>query len=473
MWDAADVSIPTADFGVLVTDQVEQLADANRLHVLGMLEGVFPRRRSEDPILTDDERAEISSLRPDRPRLLNSHDRAAAERDAFYRVVSAARRTLVFSYPEADDQRDNIPAFYLFEVERAARLIEGQTFEKRERSRLLLAPPAEVAACAADRRLREAAEGPRAPLSKIAVYSGAAKAAVRAPEDHGYSPSELRDALLCSFQYAFRRRLQLPVHRRATRWHSLTKLPQVAGLMTKGQPEFAEGALIEALEAELDALYSEVDEWELNLLRAGGRRLIREWLRREFASRRVWPKDAFVTNVSFGDEGLRDRMPGGVRLEGRLPGISRFRNYNVAHLYRSAPSNAKSMSEAERLFVGLHLLALHEPYRESAIEFDSMSGKRELLLLTRSGGTAIGSSQDGLTVVDLSTTDDPVQSRKEFFVEVKSALRKAVEKAQSDGVEPQRGEHCGICGYAELCRRSQMFSEEDSLILLPPPPDDA
>ena len=52
----------------------------------GMLEGVFPRRRSEDPILTDLERAEISLYLETRP-LPDSHREARRERDQFYRLV--------------------------------------------------------------------------------------------------------------------------------------------------------------------------------------------------------------------------------------------------------------------------------------------------------------------------------------------------------------------------------------------------
>jgi hypothetical protein len=459
LWEDADVSVPSSEYGVLVTDQVDCLTDADRLHVLGMLEGVFPRRRSEEPVLTDAERAEISSLRPSEPRLLDSHDRAQAERDAFYRVCAAAKRKLVCSYPQADDQRDNIPAFYLTEIERAAARVT-----RTDLKRLELAPPAPICLTEADQRLREALDGPREYPAELELATEAARAALRPEEGHRFTPHELRDALQCPFQYAARHRIGLSVRRRNNRWQSLRKLPQAAGLIDQPDRKAAEQALIMALDAELDKLYSEVSEWEMQLLRAGGQRLIRDWLRREFRARETWTKNPGTVrqNVSFGQEGLRDTMPGNVPVDGTVAAVSKFQGYTVAHLYGSSARDPKNLTEVEKLYYGLFFLALHEPGREGALEIESMSGKRELVVLTRAGGSVNGHVQDGLSVVDLSTADDPVVSRKVFYEDVKRALRRAVERVNAARIDAMKGDHCDWCDYGELCRRSRAFGEEDS-----------
>lgn len=455
----ADVSIPAEENGVLVTDRVEHLSDASRLHVLGMLEGVFPRRRTEDPILTDEERVAISDLRPEGPRLLSSHDRAAGERDTFYRICASARQNLVFSYPQTDDQRDNIPAFYLSEVARAlgAEHLPTHTIPRRE-----LAPEPGFCLAEADRKLRAAMEGPPAAFAEVELSTLLGRLAIKPDNDHGFRPTELRDALQCPFRYTFQHRLRLSARRGTTRWQALRKLPQEAQLVTQPNRERAETALLTALDAQLDSLYSEVDQWEMQLLRSGGQRLIRDWLRREFAARKVWPKEpgSVSANVHFGDASLKDTMPGQVRLEGTVPATSRFRNYNVAHLYQSNPANAKEMTEDEQLLVGLYMLALYQRGHEVAIEFDDVAGKRELVVLTREGGTAHGEAKDGLSVIDLSTSDDPGASRRAFFEEVKKSLRRAMERIQSVRIDPIKGGHCMWCDYGELCRRSQDFGED-------------
>lgn len=459
LWEDADVSVPSAEFGVLVTDSIDSLTDAERLHVMGMLEGVFPRRRSEEPILTDAERAEISALRPGEPRLLDSHDRAQTERDTFYRVCAAAKKKLVCSYPLTDDQRDNIPAFYLSEVSRAVKEVT-----KIDLKRLELAPIAQACATDADRKLREATDGPREYPPELELSTEASRAVLRPEEDHRFTPHELRDALQCPFQYAIRHRIKVPVRRRQNRWQSLRKLPQAAGLLGQPSMKAAESALIQALDAELDTLYADVSEWEMQLLKAGGQRLIRDWLRREFRARETWAKDpaSVRTNVKFGDPGLRDTMPGNVPVDGQVAAVSKLQNYSVAHLYGSSPRDAKNLTEVEKLYYGLFFLALHDPSREGALEIESMSGKRELLLLSRSGGVVAGHVQDGLSVIDLSTADDPSVSRRVFFEDVKRALKRAVERVKDARIDAMKGDHCDWCDYGELCRRSRAFGEEDS-----------
>ena len=463
IWIDGDVSIPTGDQGVRVSSDPTAFGDIDVLHVLGMLEGVFPRRSSEDPILTDSERHEISAFRDGMPALGDSHSKAHAERDEFYRVCAAGQRELVFSYPLADDQRDNIPAFYLTEVERAVGG-ENQIY-KHDYPRQVLAPELDACLSEADRKLRVAMDGPRELPLALEILTEGARSAIRPVEGAGFRPNVLRDALQCPFQYLVRHVLSVRVKRQSERWGSLRKLPQVAQLMAKKDMVEAERALQVALEAELDRLYSDVPDWEMQLLRAGGERLIRDWLVRETRSREEWKKEegSVKTNVSFGSHGVKDLMPTGVRLEGAIAGISRLEGYNVAHLYGSAVGNPKELTDVEKLYFGLHLLAIHEPGREGAIEVESMTGKRTLMVLGRGGSQPLASSvADGLQVVDLAVSDDLNSSKKSFYSDVKKALASAVQRILEGRVDATKGEHCDWCDYGELCRRSRGFGEDDS-----------
>jgi len=195
--------------------------------------------------------------------------------------------------------------------------------------------------------------------------------------------------------------------------------------------------------------------------------LIRDWILREQRSRQEWSKDegSVKSNVAFGKHGLRDLMPGGVKLEGFVPGVSRLENYNVAHLYDSAPSDPKNLSETENLFFGLHFLALHEPGREGAIEIESMTGKRTLMVLGRDASRPLASSvSDGLHVVDLATSDDIPTSKKTFYAEVRKSLATASQRIQVGSVNTVKGDHCDWCDYGELCRRSRGFGEDESSV---------
>ncbi len=456
LWEAADVSLPTPEVGVPVAAHAASLTGVHTLFVLGMLEGSFPRRASQDPILGDDERRLISHVRPAEPPLPLSADRAAEERDEFYRVCAAATHRLVLSYPQADDTRDNVPAFYL---DAAAQAAGGA--DRTDLPRTLLAPPEEECVAPADVAMRAALQAPRERPAPAVLTDEKARELVATGAGER-TAGELRDALRCPFQYAARHRLNLRPNRREQRWHRLRSLPQAARLAAAPDADSAKKALEEALEAELDALASEVPEWEIPLLRAGGKRLVADWLRREFAARRLWPMDegSLRLNVAFGEEGIRSAMPLGVTLSGVAPAVSRFGATKTMHLYAGSVPLVKDLTEADRLFYGLHLLSLYEPGAAVQLEVESTGGRRTRLRLDR--GSVARRPAEGLDMEWLVDEDDRDLARRVFFEGVKDSLRHALRTVQHGDMRPTPGDPCDTCDYGELCRRSRLFGEDDS-----------
>ena len=84
--------------------------------VPGLAERMFPRKLTEDPILSDAARARLS------PYLARNERRVGAERLALRIAAGAARERAMFFYPRVDlDQgRPRVPSFYALEVLRAA-----------------------------------------------------------------------------------------------------------------------------------------------------------------------------------------------------------------------------------------------------------------------------------------------------------------------------------------------------------------
>jgi len=82
----------------------------------GLAERVFPRKLTQDPILSDSERHRLGGALADNER------RVAAERLALRLVAGAASGRAMFSYPRVDlDQgRPRVPSFYALEILRAA-----------------------------------------------------------------------------------------------------------------------------------------------------------------------------------------------------------------------------------------------------------------------------------------------------------------------------------------------------------------
>jgi len=84
--------------------------------VPGLAERMFPRKLTEDPILSDAARTRLS------PYLARVERRAGAERLALRIAAGAARQRAMFSYPRVDlDQgRPRVPSFYALEILRSA-----------------------------------------------------------------------------------------------------------------------------------------------------------------------------------------------------------------------------------------------------------------------------------------------------------------------------------------------------------------
>lgn len=93
----------------------------------GLVEGLFPRRTFEDPLLLDVTRRTLSAGLPLR------EDRVFAERQLLRVAVAAASKQLIVSFPNMDlaQGRSRVPSLYALEIARAAegRIPKLQTFE--------------------------------------------------------------------------------------------------------------------------------------------------------------------------------------------------------------------------------------------------------------------------------------------------------------------------------------------------------
>jgi hypothetical protein len=444
--------------GIPVVASTYGLGSAETVCVLGMVEGVFPRRRSEDPILSDFERAEISARRPEAPALPSSHDVAAAERDELIRLCAAPTRELNLFYPQVGDDRDNTPAFYLTELKRAA----GARFSTREAPSARLAPLGEECRFAADMALRAALDGPRLMPSEPELLEEASRELARGLPEDGLSPSELRDALRCPFQFLFRRKLGIRPGPGAPAWHRLRFLPEAVRLPALEDRASASAALERALAEEIESLESSLEPAERRLLEAGGRREVRGWVDREFTARELWRKEppGIEAGVAFGEAGTAGDLPvrgGSLKLRGRWAAVGDLQGLAVGQVYGARSfgggRNLDKLEDPDFLELGLYLWSLCKRRKSVALELDTASGERLLMVLPKPEELRLESRVgEGVRVVDLG-------EKQPFFERVKGLLGEAVERIERGEMRPKPGEHCRTCDYGELCRRAQGWGE--------------
>ena len=458
-WENETLVVEGQPNGVSLVSNTASLTEYDALFVVGMLEGTLPRRRAEDAILFDDEREELSRLLGRGWSLPDSRTRAAAERDEFVRICSAASKRLVFSYPQTDESRDNVPAFYLEEIARACPKTVRTT---RPRSQSV--PFQKDCHAPKDVALRAALDGTRSPVEPPALTTGQAQTVVRPDFAKGVAPEELSRALLCPFQSAARYRMRLVAPARRRLMRSLRDLP--ADLAASGDRDDARTKLDAAIDDYLQDVYPEFERWEMEMLRAAAQRLATEWVDREFRARELWRKERgkTYTDVSLDEHGLRDEIKVAgkdVKLRGKASSLTVNEDYSVLRFFDSTTPSLEEATDVPKdnedaFLYGLYLMVqLHLPPRNPAVEIDGMDGRRVVAGFTRIKDSLGQDARSEMRVVRVS------DSRDVFFQNVKNRLREAIEVLDRADMQAKPGKHCEPCVYGEVCRVSSVYGETD------------
>lgn len=453
-WEREQVSTPRGEGGIAVVGSAEEIGPTDVVYVLGMLEGVFPRRRTEDPILFDSDLNWISDKVGH--RIPDSRRRAAEERDEFFRVCSAPSQRLVFSYPMAAEDRDNVRAFYLTEVERLMGIRESS------RSRRTWVPEHPIAE--ADIRLAEALGAPREDPLPIRLDSEQVAARVRRTPGESYSLADLSRVLACPFRFLASNRLELRAHRPQSRWNRLLDLPKQVSLPAQPDHLTAIARMTERLDELVDDMTGETTPEDLTMMRLGGRRLIDEWVRREFEARERWGRGQAYPGVSF-EEGLRSRFKTRdgqiLELRGKFAGMSEIADHKVINLFMAhdpvegadAPTFHERLRESDRFEMGMVLAAIPPAKAGVGLEVDVLGQQRHLFLTPRP------SPPPSVTAnLKLSTFDD--EERRDWIKFVEEQVRIALRRLSEPAVEARPSEEaCRFCDMGELCRRAHDFGE--------------
>lgn len=454
LWDREEVISPTDRRGIRVVSKSTEVGEADIVIVMGMLEGVMPKRRTEDPILSDEERAGLTRALGLEFPLLDSGFEARAQRDAFVRLCAAAKQKLILSYPRADEERLNVPASYLSEI----RALVGDAISTSSFTRAELVPQSSDCRNYADLRIAEALALPREDHMVERLKSEAAREIVRPDFESRIEVREVVDATECLFKSNARYRLG--IHPNSKGINSLLRrLPAMAQLRSQPDAESARAALEAALSQSIADRSTEIEKWEESLIEATAMRQIDQWIEAEFAAREIWKLEPAQTNVGLDHPVFRPSLKIGntkIQFKAKVDGISELGPYLVIHrFFQPNPSTSFEKSPGVWLEIAI-LYALSKTHNSSQIfDLDLSSGGRLALTFNKADGVSLASNSRR----HLSTRQ-PVDTRG-LLDFLKEELDRATFRLETGNMVATPGEHCENCAFGELCRVSREHNDFD------------
>jgi len=455
LWDQETVILPGSPTGVRVSSDPVNLVGVKHLFAMGMSEGVFPQRQTEDAILFDSDIEHLNQTGLAAP-MVTSQDLAREERDLFIRVCALPSESLALSFPQSEDDRDNIPAFYLSEIERVA----GDKVVRRRFAFRDIAPEPERCVAPADLALAESLRLPAILPVQPRLGSKSALSLVRTEVDDSYSPRELQAMLECPFRASMRYRLSVPQPFERRLRFVLPDLAERAKLALMPNAEFAQSALWLAFDNWVDRHYADLDSHERELLTSAARRYFAEVIDREFAARKQWPREPSETHadVEIGREELFGQFKVGdteVNLRFTAPFLTE--TPEGSRIIQFVATDDHSHQAQPSLDRTLAAFVQQKRSRSTQLEIDVANGRRRYLYMADSSGR----SDPGRTSrPDLHEENLVEGDLRAAFSAAKRAAAEAVQRWQTHHMSPVPGSACEQCDFGDVCRWSRDYSDE-------------
>jgi len=471
--------------------------------VSGLLEGSFPRRVPENPFFRDDER---EALRPHGVHLSTALEGADEERILFYRAVTAARDRLFLTFPRVTDEgKESLPSFYLDEVKAVVGDLTGYTVS---RTLSEVAPKPDeviterdqacaVAIAAGDWR-KTADDGFMERLdlyNKLVAAEPALLARLldgvdRTPpyqlqcgwsqydQQRSFGVSEIEAFATCPYQFFASRRLRLSPDRDAPGrleggavMHNIVRrFLEELGAAPLPPKDEAIVRLEALLDEELADLPREAQPYQIRVLRLTLAALLPAFVDREEAYReytRLKPgrwELAFGNSSNAAAEGetpdsascsapLLIEADGAepVRIHGRIDRVDFSPDGTAALMdYKlGAARTLKDMQEGKSLQIPLYFLAMEKVFNlEAAAAFYDCFDRNERTIIIRSDHVQQIMTQPSQANGGIL----PGTKYEELLKTATTAVIVAAGRIADCRIETQRGDHCRICDFGDVCR---------------------
>lgn len=510
-WHQAAYRYPVGTGGVRVFSIEEpDFGEPEAVFVMGVLEGVFPRRHPEDPFLRGVERECLTryylhkDVQDETETLIgidltNRHEAADAERFRFYRCVTAATHSLYLSYPRTSEESEAIASFYLEDIRHA--LETGGEHLNTQFYRLDEIVPREEESLhpydLAKRNLSSAGHSNDTSGSPIDPFAVSAGNSLDHPEtrtwaaqmNRAFSVTELETLSKCPFHHLARYRMKVRVSRPGlhsteigTLLHDTLKRTYAASQPLPGDPRELAERLLNNLNKVLGEKETEHPPWQLLVIREYCTRLLNELAQRELRYQEQFDLIPRYFEWSFGEgtpdedeQGDRPRDPasrkspiqmragGGRTLQvcGIVDRIDVSKDQSTAMVIDYKLGEAvsfKQIEDGESFQMPIYGMAVQEHFglQNVVFAYDTLSGERrfrivpyEKQLIQQLRNYPWEGSPDGVFKIMNKSTWQEIQRKVAQQIE---GLVRTLEQAD---VNPQPGSHCSHCAFGDFCRMAQ------------------
>lgn len=453
-WTTAEYRVRTQG-GIRVVADPQLIGGAKAVMAVGVVEGRFPSRRAEDPILLDRDRAALEAIDA-RWHLASSYERAEEDDRDFYRLLcSCGDLTLSFPASIGENPQDRAADLWGLSVLPGVRS-EVVTFAQRF-------PKADD--CITERELVAAGtwheDFGSSPAESTVRRVKALLAAHQASRNTELSDdilkaklgilprplrmSHLRSLSQCPFQYFARHRLGIRSVKGDPMNRVIVNSIRRANFHLDNEHDFC-ASLLSGLTAELATLQGVLNEHELQVLRCTAPTTLNQFAKLEFAARQQWKLKPHSVAPEDDQTGLRRTAKVGDAQVMLSPAIDVL--YKREGTDDLVPMRIGWESDEDQTKLECYLVMMMHPGEAKYLVFDSYNHSRRKFFARRTDERKESPGSKGNLSVDIGP-----QNLKELQREVTSWMQTQIDIARS-GVPVARPnvKHCGRCDLGSLCR---------------------
>jgi len=451
-WSSFDYQVRT-EGGIRVVSDPSAIGSAKAVIAVGVVEGRFPSRRAEDPILLDRDRLALAEVDP-RFRLPDSYRRSEEDRRDFYRLLCSSF-DVTLCFPNAVGEDEQSRAAYLWDLEK----IPGVRVAERAFSQRF--PEASECSTEADMLASIVWHGAKFdPYESIVARAKALRAAFDQSQKSGLTDDILRAKLAlvpsplhlshllslaqCPFQYFARHKLRLRSGKSNHANRVIVNAIRRSNFHLTNVEAFRD-SLLKSLDAELESMQGVLSDHEMQVVRFAAPATLEQFAKLEMKSRKEWQ----LTPVQVAP----DDSQSGLRRSAKFGDVSVTISPAIDVLYKRegtndlVPMRIGWESEGDETRFENHLVTLMHPGKTKFAMFDAYNNSRRTLYCRKEEGRERLKSGGNLSV-DIG----PKQIR-ELTREVKARMTEllAVAKSGEPQARPNKA-NCDRCDLGSFCR---------------------